>query len=77
MRNTKEIRAILTAIYCINRIGNQDEDIEKILRYAFQRILDTNTNLLILACAGRTKKDAMPEIIQVLKEDTKLVLDEE
>ena len=33
MKNTKEIRPILTAIYCINLLGNKDEDIDKILKY--------------------------------------------
>ena len=27
MRNTKEIKLILTALYCINFLGNKDEDI--------------------------------------------------
>ena len=35
MRNLKEVRPLLTAIYCINRTGSKDEDIEKILDYAF------------------------------------------
>ena len=70
MRNLKEIRPLLSAIYCINRTGAKDEDIEKILDYAFNRILEQNTNLLKLACVGRTKDDSMPEILQVLKEDT-------
>lgn len=70
MRNLKEVRPLLTAIYCINRTGSKDEDIEKILDYAFNRLFDHNTNLLKLACVGRTKEDAMSEIKQFLKEDT-------
>ena len=70
MRNTKEIKPILTALYCINFLGNKDEDIDKILRYAFSRIFDSNTNLLTLACIGKTKESAMPEILQLLKEET-------
>ena len=27
MRNTKEIRPILASLYCINFLGNKDEDI--------------------------------------------------
>lgn len=72
MKNTKEIRPILTALYCINFLGNKDEDIDKILKYAFSSILDSNTNLLTLACIGKTKEQAMPEIYQLLKEDTKM-----
>ena len=70
MRNTKEIRPILTALYCINFLGNKDEDIDKILKYAFNRIFDSNTNLLTLACVGKTKEQVMPEIVQLLKEET-------
>ena len=70
MRNTKEIRPILASLYCINFLGNKDEDIDKILKYSFNRIFDSNTNLLTLACIGKTKKSAMPEILQLLKEET-------
>lgn len=70
MRNIKEIKPILTSLYCINFLGNKDEDIDKILKYAFARILDSNTNLLTLACIGITKKEAMKEIMQLLEEDT-------
>ena len=70
MRNTKEIRPILTALYCINFLGNKDEDIDKILKYAFNSIFDSNTNLLTLACVGETKEQVMPEILQLLQEET-------
>ena len=70
MRNTKEIRPILASLYCINFLGNKYEDIDKILKYAFNRIFDSNTNLLTLACIGKTKESAMPEILQLLKEET-------
>ena len=72
MKNTKEIRPILTALYCINFLGNKDEDIDKILKYAFNSIFDSNTNLLTLACIGKTKEQAMPEIYQLLNEETKM-----
>ena len=75
MRNLKELKPLLTAIYCINRIGSKDEDIEKILDYAFMRIFNHNTNLLKLCCIGRTKENAMPEIKQLLKEDTKMEIE--
>ena len=71
MRNTKEIKPILTALYCINRLTNQDEDVENILNYAFNSIFDCNTNILSIACIGRTKENAMPEILKFLQEDTK------
>ena len=70
MRNLKEVRPLRSAIYCINRTGSKDEDIEKILDYAFNRLFNQNTNLLKLACVGRTKEESMQEIKQILKEDT-------
>ena len=77
MRNTKEIKAILTALYCINQTGHNDQYITKVLKYAFNRIFNCNTNMLTLICCGRTKQEIMPDINQLLKEDTKLVLHEE
>ena len=71
MKNTKEAQAILTAICCINQTnGHKDEDIAKILDYAFRRLFDSNTNLLMLCCVGRSKEEMMPEIMQVLEQDT-------
>ena len=72
MKNTKEIRAILTAIFCINQTSeHKDEDVAKICDYAFRRMLDCNTNLLGLCCIQRKKEEIMPEIMQILEEETK------
>ncbi len=71
MKNTKEVRAILTAIYCINQTSeHKDEDVAMICDYAFRRLLDANTNLLGLCCIKKTKEDVMPEILQILSEET-------
>ena len=71
MKNTKEIKAILTAIFAINRTGeHEDKDISLLLDYAFRRMFGANTNLLLLACLGKTKEQLMPEVMQVLKADT-------
>ncbi len=71
MKNTKEVRAILTAIYCINQTSeHKDEDLAMICDYAFRRLLDANTNLLGLCCIKKTKEDVMPEILQILSEET-------
>ena len=71
MKNTKEIKTILGILFYLNRLGNKDKDIENVINYAFYRIFQTNTNLLLLACIGHTKEDAMPEIEKILKEETK------
>ena len=71
MKNTKEVQAILTAIMCINQTSDhRDDDIAKICDYAFRRLFGSNTNLLTLCCVGRSKEEMMPEIIQVLEQDT-------
>ena len=71
MKNTKEVQVILTAICCINQTSeHRDDDISKICGYAFHRLFGSNTNLLMLCCVGRTKEEIMPEIMQVLEQDT-------
>ena len=71
MENTKEIKAILTAILAINKtIKHEDKDISKILDYAFRRLFESNTNLLLLDCIGKRKKDIMPEVMEMLKAET-------
>lgn len=72
MKNIKEVQAILTAIFAINRTSeHEDKDITLILDYAFRRLFGSNTNLLILACAGKKKEEIMLEVQQLLETDTK------
>ena len=71
MKNTKEVQAILTAICFINQTSeHRDNDIDKICDYAFRRLFGSNTNLLMLCCVGRSKDEMMPEIMQVLEQET-------
>lgn len=68
MKNIKEVQAILTAIFAINRTSeHEDKDITLILDYAFRRLFGSNTNLLILACAGKKKEEIMVEVQQLLQ----------
>ena len=63
---------------CINRTnGQEDEDIRNLIAYVFRQILDCNTNLLLLCCISKTKETIMPEITQILKEDTNYYKDME
>ncbi len=71
MKNTKEIRTILAVLYYLNRLGNNDQDIENLINYAFSRIFEQNTYTLMIACIGHTKETAMSEINKILEEDTK------
>ena len=72
MKNTKEVQAILTAVYCINYTNeHSDKDIRLILDYAFRRLFGANTNLISLCCIGKSKEQIMTEVMQVLENDTK------
>ena len=71
MKNTKEIKAILTAIHCINYVnGNRDTDIYNLIEYAFQRCFGGTGNLVILTCIGQTKESLMPAIQELLNQET-------
>ena len=70
MKNTKEIRTIFAILYYLNRLGNNDKDVENVINYAFDRIFQQNTYMLLLACIGRTKETSMDEIIKILEQDT-------
>lgn len=70
MKNTKEIYAILAAIFCINFSECRDNDINNIIDYAYWRLFGANTNLIALCCIGKTKEQVMPEVLQILNQDT-------
>ena len=71
MKNTKEIKAILTAISAINKTSErEDKDISRILDYAFRRLFESNANLLLLAYIGKRKQDIMPEVMEMMKAET-------
>ena len=67
MKNTKEVKSILTAIFCLNRTSEKNEQIDLICDYAFRRLFGANTNLLSLACVGQSK-EAMEQQVKVLLE---------
>lgn len=70
MRNTKEIQAILTSIFCLNQTGARDNDITLILDYAFRRIYGSNTNLLAVCCVGQTRETIFKQIMELLEQET-------
>ncbi len=71
MKNEKVLKAVLTAVFAINRTNeNPDNDITLILDYAFRKFFGANTNLLILACAGKTKQEIMDEVEEILRSFT-------
>lgn len=70
MRNTKEIQPILTAIFCLNRTGERNVQIDLICDYAFRRLFGANTNLLALACVGHDKETIEQQITELLEQET-------
>ena len=71
MKNTKEIRALITAVYCINKTnGNEDKDITNLCRYIFLRCMNGNPNMLDILCIGKTKDELLPYLMQILEEET-------
>lgn len=70
MKNTKEMQAILTAIYCINQTGNKDDDITNLCEYAFTRCTNINFRMIMLQIIGQPKEKIMPEINELLDGET-------
>ncbi len=70
MKNTTEIQAILTAIYCINMTGDKDNDITNLCEYAFTRCTDINFRMIALQTIGKDKNTIMPEINELLEGET-------
>ena len=70
MKNTKEMQAILTAIYCINQTGNKDQDITNLCEYAYHRCFNANHRMILLCTIGKSKEQIMPEVTELLEHDT-------
>lgn len=68
MKNLDELKFLLVSIFAINQTnGHKDNDISLILDYTFRRFYGSNTNLFLLACAGKTKEQVMPEVQKLLE----------
>lgn len=70
MKNAKEVKPILTAIFCLNRAGEKNTQIELICDYAFRRLFGFNTNLLTIACIGQTKEFVEEQVMELLTLET-------
>ena len=72
MRHTDEIHAILTAIYCINETTNKDEDIAKLIEYAFYRVYKEGVYELKELCSEKQKSDILTELKMLLEAETEM-----
>ena len=70
MRHTDEIHAILTAIYCINEATAKDEDVAKLIKYAFYRVYKESVYNLKELCAEKQRSDVMPDLLLLLESET-------
>ena len=70
MRHTDEIHAILTAIYCINETTTKDEDVAKLIEYAFYRVYKEGVYNLKELYAEKQKSDVMPDLMLILQSET-------
>ena len=70
MRHTYEIHAILSAIYCINQTTNNDEDVAKLIEYAFYRVYKEGVYDLKELCTQKQKSDVMPDLLLLLESET-------
>jgi len=71
MKNTKELHSILGCLFYLNQTGSRDEKVKNIIDYAFERVYGESTNMMLLCSTGYSREDALPEIEQILKQDTK------
>ena len=74
MRHTDEIHAILTAIYCINETSAKDEDVAKIIEYAFYRVYKEGVYGLKELCAEKQKSDILTELKMLIEAETEMDL---
>ena len=74
MRHTDELHAILTAIYCINETTAKDEDVAKLIEYAFYRVYKEGVYNLKELCAQKQKSDVMPDLLLLLESETEMNL---
>ena len=70
MRHTDEIHAILTAIYCINETTAKDEDVAKLIEYAFYRVYKEGVCNLKELCSRKQKSGVMPDLTLILESET-------
>ena len=74
MRHTNEIHAILTAIYCINETTAKDENIAKLIEYAFYRIYKEGVYKLKELCSEKQKSDILTELKMLIEAETEMNL---
>ena len=72
MKNTKELQAILSAIYLLNRMDETpNPEIDKLCEYAFRHCMECNTAMLLLAAIGQDYLTMKEQVNALLQRETK------
>ena len=71
MKRTKEIETILTAIFVLNHINENNEQIALLSEYALHDICEANSNMIKLLSCTNKKEDLETWVNKLLTEDTK------
>lgn len=71
MKRIKEIETILTAIFVLNHINENNEQIALLSEYALHDICEANSNMLKLLAFTSKREDLVTWVNKLLTEDTK------
>lgn len=71
MKRTKEIETILTAIFVLNHINENNEQIALLSEYALHDICEANSNMLKLLAFTSKREDLVTWVNKLITEDTK------
>lgn len=72
MKITKEISAILSALYCLEQKSEpRNEEKMEIINYALSQLLGINAHLYLrLSCVGKTYDEMLDEVYELLRKET-------
>ena len=72
MKNAKELQAILSGIYLLNKTAETpNPELEKLCEYAFRHCLEANTAMLLIAAIGQDYLSMKEQVNALLDRETK------
>lgn len=72
MKNAKELQAVLSGIYLLNRMSEVPNlELDKLCEYAFRHCLESNTALLMVAAIGQDYLSMKEQVNGLLQRETK------
>ena len=74
MKNAKELQAILSGIYLLNRLSEEPNiELDKLCEYAFRHCLESNTALLMVATVRQDYNTMKEQVNALLQKETKFL----